>query len=207
MEHYKSLDKYYKSKDKKRVESSDTSSFSFSKWAYSFVCRSLVCLGFFLILLILSRKNSTLLEEVRSYVYDDTFSFAVVNDWYKKNFGDIFPLKELIPNEVSVFGEKLTYSSVNLYKDGAILSVDKGYLVPVLEDGIVIFVGEKEDYGHTVIVQQTDGVDVWYGGVVEDVTIYEYVKKGSLLGEAKEEKLYLAFQKDGKFLDYKKYIS
>lgn len=207
MEHYKSLDKYYKNKDKKNINSDNKSSNSISKWFYSFIVRSLSCCCLFLVVLILSKKSPSLLDDVKKYVYEDTFSFAVINKWYKEHFGDILPLEELIPNDVSVFGEKLVYSSVNLYKDGAVLSVDKGYLVPVLDDGIVIFVGEKEDYGHTVIVQQTDGVDVWYGGVVEDIKIYDYVKKGNLLGEALDGKLYLAFQKDGKFLDYKKYIS
>ena len=34
----------------------------------------------------------------------------------------------------------------------------------------------------------------------------DYVEKGKLLGEAQDEKLYLVFQKDGSYLNYKEYI-
>ena len=36
--------------------------------------------------------------------------------------------------------------------------------------------------------------------------LYDYIEKGSLIGEAKDEKIYLVFSKEGKYLDYKKYI-
>ena len=36
--------------------------------------------------------------------------------------------------------------------------------------------------------------------------MYDYVSKGSFIGEVNGDNLYLVFQKDGKFLDYKKYV-
>ena len=36
--------------------------------------------------------------------------------------------------------------------------------------------------------------------------MYDYLKKGSIIGEALDDKLVLVFTKDGKNLDYKKYI-
>ena len=36
--------------------------------------------------------------------------------------------------------------------------------------------------------------------------MYDYVKKGDLVGEVKGNTMYLLFEKNGKFLDYKKYI-
>jgi stage IV sporulation protein FA len=80
-------------------------------------------------------------------------------------------------------------------------------MVPVLEDGIVVFMGEKEGYGNTVIVEQVNGVDVYYSNInSNNIKLYDYVEKGKLLGEVKDTKLYLVFQKDGKFLNYKKYL-
>ena len=77
----------------------------------------------------------------------------------------------------------------------------------MLDAGIVVFIGEKEDYGKTVIIQQTDGVDVWSGNVDNlNVKIYDYVESGALLGETKDDKLYLVFKKEGEVLDYKKFI-
>ena len=78
---------------------------------------------------------------------------------------------------------------------------------PVLESGIVIFIGERDGYGNTVVIEQIDGIDVYYSNISTDgVTLYDYVEKGSLLGEAKDKTLYLVFQKDGEYLDYKEYI-
>ena len=80
-------------------------------------------------------------------------------------------------------------------------------MVPVLESGIVIFMGEKEDYGNTVVVEQIDGVDVYYSNILTDgIQLYDYVEKGSLLGEVQDKNLYLTFQKDGEYLNYKDYI-
>ena len=39
-----------------------------------------------------------------------------------------------------------------------------------------------------------------------DIKIYDYVQKGTLLGEVVDNKLYLVFQKEGKYLNYKDYI-
>ena len=108
---------------------------------------------------------------------------------------------------VSVFNEKLTYKEQSLYKDGVKLTVEDNYLVPIIESGIVVFMGEKEEYGQTVIVQQVNGIDVWYSNVdTSNISLYQYLTKGNLLGEAKSNYIYMVFQKDGKFLDYKEYI-
>ena len=101
----------------------------------------------------------------------------------------------------------MTYKKSNSYKDGVALSVDKKYMVPALESGIVVFIGEKEDYGTTVIIDQIDGVEVYYSNItVENLKLYDYVEKGKLIGEVKSDKIYLVFSKDGKYLDYKNYI-
>ena len=80
-------------------------------------------------------------------------------------------------------------------------------MIPSIESGIVVFIGEKENYGNTIIIQGVDGVDIWYGNTDNtNVKLYDYVEKGSMIAMTKTEDLYLVFQKDGKFLDYKKYI-
>ena len=80
-------------------------------------------------------------------------------------------------------------------------------MVPLLNSGVVIFLGEKEDYGNTLIVQQENGIDVWYSNInFSNISMYEYLEKGRYIGEANGDIIYLLFQKDGKFLDYKEYI-
>ncbi len=81
-------------------------------------------------------------------------------------------------------------------------------MVPNLNSGIVVFIGEKEDYGNTIIVQQMNGIDAWYGNIdTTSIKLYDYVEKGIMLGETKDTTLYLAFQKDGNFHQYKEYLN
>lgn len=155
--------------------------------------------------LIAVKSNQKAKEFIYQNVYQKNLKFAEVSTWYNKHFGKILPIKNTTE---SVFKEDLVYQSANLYKDGVELKVAKQYMVPVLESGIIVFIGEKEGYGQTIIVQQVNGVDVWYGNVSTlELSLYDYVEKGTLLGESKEDKLYLVFQKDGKFVDYKEYLT
>ena len=72
---------------------------------------------------------------------------------------------------------------------------------------MVIFVGEKENLGKTVIIEQVNGVEVWYSNLSSiNINIYDYVEKGSLIGEVSDQKLYLTFKKDGQILNYEDYI-
>ena len=140
------------------------------------------------------------------YVYNTSLPFTDFKDLYDDFFkGTKTSNKE--NNSIDVFTEKLSYSNASLYKDGVELTVSDNYLVPALESGIVVFIGEKDDYGKTVIVQQMNGIDVFYGNISSNVNIYDYVEKGSLIGESIDDKLYLVFQKEGKSVDYKEYLN
>ena len=173
----------------------------------SFCTRVLITVIIFLVGMILVKSSADFKNGIVEEVCIKNFQFTKILDLYEKYFGNILSIDKLAVNEQAVFKEKLSYKNAHTYLDGVKLKVDKNYMVPVLESGIVIFVGEKDKYGSTIIVEQVDGVDVYYSNVSSDgVKLYDYVEKGSLLCEAKDENLYLVFQKDGKFLNYKDYI-
>lgn len=162
----------------------------------------------FLGTLILMKLNKDAKEVIYQNVYQKNFNFASTNQWYQKYLGSILPIFDWNTKETPVFQEKLTYQGANLYQDGAVLKVNENYMVPFLESGIVVFMGEKEEYGKTIIIQQVNGIDVWYGNVeAKDLKMYDYVEKGELLGETLSDQLFLVFQKEGKFLDYQDYIA
>jgi len=72
---------------------------------------------------------------------------------------------------------------------------------------MLIYIGEKENYGNVVIVEGIDGISIWYGNMdTTTVKLYDYVEKNNYLGTTKDNILYLAYQKDGKFLDYKEFL-
>lgn len=204
MDEYKSINKYLQKSKKKE---SSSASLELGKFLKTFTSKILICLIIFLLFIIGNKMSDKFKERVYDKVYNNTFSFAMLNNWYENNFGSLFPINSLINKEVPVFSEKLVYKSANIYKDGVALKVSSNYLVPVIGNGIVIFVGDKEEYGSTVIVQQENGLDVWYCNINKgSIEMYDYISEGSFIGEAKGEEIYMLFQKDGKFLDYKDYI-
>ncbi len=173
----------------------------------SFINRLLIVTIIFLSCLILIKSNNSFKNNLIKYVYEDSFKFTKLKAIYEKYFGKILSIDKVAPKEEAVFNEKLEYSKANVYNDGAVLTVSDNYMVPTLESGIVVFIGEKEGYGSTVIIEQVDGIDVWYSNIkANNIKMYDYIEKGSLIGEVKGKKLYMVFQKDGAFLDYKKYI-
>ena len=109
-------------------------------------------------------------------------------------------------NAISIVTGNLEYKLTVDEEETNKLTVESNYLVKSLDSGIVVFIGDKDKYGKTVIIQQMNGVDVFYGNVTSSVNMYDYVEKGSLIGETIDTNLYLAFQKEGSFVDYKEYI-
>lgn len=168
------------------------------------------CIIIFLLFLIIVKANPSLKDKIYNKVFNTNFSFSSINKWCKEKFGSILPDNSVSSpkeNNVLVFNDKLNYSSSEKYKDGVRLNVSNNYLVPVLESGTVVYIGDKELYGKTIIIQQVNGVDVWYSNINNyNVKLYDYVEKGSYLCETKDNYLYLVFQKNGEYLDYKEYI-
>lgn len=172
-----------------------------------FINRIMIVIVIMLVALILSKKDTNIKKIIMENVYEKNFKIIKARELYSKYLGNILPIKKIDIEDDQVFNEKLTYDSKSVYKDGVVLGVTENYLVPSLGDGVVIYVGEKSDYGMTVIIEQTDGVDVFYSNIEPiDIKLYDYVPKGKLVGEAKDNKLYLVFSKEGKYLDYKDYI-
>lgn len=156
-----------------------------------------------LITLIGLKTNNEFKAKFYKYVLEDNISFVSINNIYQKYLSDVLPNLSFFNETEPVFNESLIYSAQSKYKDGVALTVTKNYLVPILDSGMVIFVGEKEEYGKTVIIEQVDGLEVWYSNLNNySVNLYDYVTKGNLLGEVDGEKLYLVFKKDGETLEY-----
>ncbi|MBQ2639446.1 MAG: M23 family metallopeptidase [Bacilli bacterium] len=172
-----------------------------------FINKVLITILIFLVGMILVKDNSKFKNIIITNVYEKNFKFTKVKNLYEKYFGRILSVDKIVSADEKVFSEKLSYQSKSKYKNGVKLSVRDKYMVPSLESGIVVFMGEKEGYGNTIIVEQINGVDVYYSNInPSNIKLYDYIEKGKLLGEVKDNKLYLVFQKDGKYLDYKKYI-
>ncbi len=181
------------------------------KYFISLINRSLISFLLLIISMCFIKSNDKNKLFIKENIYNKNINFAKINKLYESYFGKIYPIEELEKKTSvtiePVFSEKLAYSNKEDYKEGVKLTVEDNYLVPILESGIVVYIGEKDNYGYTIIVEQVNGVDIWYVGLKKtDLKLYDYVEKGKLLGEIDNNELYLFYQKDGKFISYKEYI-
>ena len=176
------------------------------KRKYKFVNKLLVLGILFVGVLITVKVNPTAASWVKTHVYMDNFSFAQIENWYHKYIGGIFSSNN---DEVTqVFSGTIPYTSLEPYYDGVRLKVSSGSVVESLLSGIIVSIGETEHYGNTIVVEQVDGVSVWYGNVdVSDVKLYDYVEKGQILGMSRSEDLYLVLMKNGAYLNYQDYVA
>ena len=169
----------------------------------TFITKLLVLVLIFLITIICIKKDNKIKEYLDKNIFSKNFSFTKIKSIYTKYFGSILPFDNI--SIEPVFSEKLEYKSINKYKDGIVLSVNNNYLVPVQYSGIVVFIGEKEGLGNTIIIESNE-VTIWYSNINSNIELYDEVKKGEYLGEKRDDKLYLEFQKEGSIVDYKEYI-
>lgn len=185
----------YKSKKKGQTISSN-------KYLNGLVKRTMICFVFVLLVLAISLMSETGRSYIKKYLLETNFEFSKINTLYNKYIGKLTDEN----TEVVSGSQLLEYTSKEKYNDGVKLTVSENYNVNLLESGIVVYIGEKEGYGNTIIVQQSNGIDAWYGNIENvDVKIYDYIEKGTIIGNVNKT-LYLVFQKNGEILNYEDYI-
>ena len=172
----------------------------------SFFNKLLICFILVLVCLIIMKNNIKFKNYVEKNIFHDNISFAYLNNLYNRYFGKILPSYK-IEETTPVFKENLEYKEYHKYYNGYQLVVSNSYLVPAIESGIIVFNGNIENYGNVLIVEGIDGVDTWYGNIKNiNVNLYDYIDKGSFLGETNGNILYLVFEKDQEYLKFEDYI-
>ena len=169
--------------------------------------RTMIAIIFILVSIIYTKYSTTNLLMYKKYILNDVWSFSKINSFYTKYLGGVLPFNNILKdNSKPVFNEKLVFKNSENFKDGIALEVGTSYLIPAINSGIVVFIGEKEGYGQSVIIQGVDGVDIWYGNISHNnLKLYDYIEKGRLVGETLQENLYLVLFKDGNYLNYEEY--
>ena len=168
-----------------------------------FFIKLLISIVLTLIILIIIKSSTNFKTIFYKKVYTENISFTAITELYNKYIGELNIFKD---KTELVFNESLSYINKEKYLEGVKLELNNN-LVPVNKSGIVVYIGEKEGYGNTVIIQRVDGVDEWYGGIVNtNLKLYDYAYENSLLGEV-DKYLYLVYKKDGNTLNYEEYIN
>ena len=179
----------------------------FSKFLYGILIKSLVVIAIFLGSLIFIRQSDKNKNMFKKVVYQNSLSFARIYNVYQKYLGDAIPFKNVFKdNTKTVSNEKMFYTNVKKENNGYVLSVQNNYSVSMIKSGIVTEVKKDSKYKNIIKVQDKNGLNITYGYLENiNVKLYDYVEKGEVIGDA-NGKLYLIFEKDDKYLSYKKYL-
>lgn len=175
------------------------------KYAKNLISRVLITVIFVLGSIIFTNVSDDNKALYQKYVLEDSLEFTKINELYQRIFGDVDITKKDNPDSEVVFGD-VTYTNIEPFKNGVKLTVDMNEAISVIASGIVVFIGEKEDLGNTIIIQGNDGVDIWYSNITEnDIKVYDYVEAGSILGSSNSKNIYITINKDGEFINYEEY--
>ena len=178
------------------------------KWKYikGLISRTLIAVIFVLGSIIFTNISAKNKELYQKYVLEDSLEFTKINELYQSLFGSVDITKKDNDSEV-VFGN-ITYTNIEPFKNGSKLTIGMNEVVNVITSGIVVFIGEKDDLGNTIIIQGNDGVDIWYSNITDtDIKVYDYLESGNILGTSNSDDIYITISKDGEFISYEEYMA
>lgn len=168
----------------------------FRKEVWMFKVLASACLV--LLVAIIFRNQTPALEPAREFVaqsMEQDFHFASVASWYENTFGEQLALLPSTDN--SKKNETTKEIQYALPASGKILEefdengqritieIEKDAAVEAMNGGFVRFIGEKEGFGQTIVIQHANKSESWYGNLSSiDVGLYEYVETGAKIGKA-----------------------
>ena len=173
------------------------------KMINKYITKVMLGIIFFLVSTIFTNFSDKNLLLYKEYVFTESFPFTKIKGWHEDLSAAALPKND---NTKTVFNGKLVYKEIVDYLDGEKLTVSSNSLVNSIGSGVVVYNGEKEGYGNTVIIQGIDGVDIWYGNLQNvSVSLYDYIEADTVIGEVTNEYLYLVIKKDNEFIKYEDY--
>lgn len=147
---------------------------------------------FTMIVITLSNMSPKFKSFIVDKVLNSTIDFSFVNKLSNK-VTNVFKTSN---NTLPVVKEE--NNRKERYKDGIKYIVNKGTSVNIKDSGIVTYIGNKDGYNNTVIIQQSNGYYAWYGNIKEEVKLYDYIESGSKIGETLTNEYYYILLKDNK---------
>ncbi|MDF0726772.1 M23 family metallopeptidase [Cytobacillus sp. S13-E01] len=194
----------------------------FRKEVFMFKILLSVCLV--LIVAILYKNQSPQFDSARQFVkgtMENDFQFAAITKMYEERFGSplaIFPKDKNDNGEQVAQNEPTTPYAVPVNArvlqgfevNGQGITVETGSksAVKAMNEGVITFVGNKDELGKTVIIQHADGSHTWYAKLQSiDVSLYQFVKTGQELGKVMDSEdgqtgtYYFAIKKGETFID------
>lgn len=177
--------------------------------------KAMISVSLFFVIAIIMQSNHASLNSVKgwtSQALTDDFPFATVRAWYSDTFGSPLGLEPRLPAahedeetyELPVRGNVTEAFQAN--GRGIYITPEQSGPIYAWEDGIVVFVGKKQDTDTTIVVQHVDGGKTTYGNMSStDVHLYQSVKKSEQLGtfdqEDASQTVFFSLEQDRLFID------
>ena len=144
---------------------------------------------FTMIVVIISNYSPKFRNFLINDVLNNTMDFSKINNFLDKTT-NVFKIKEVKPvSNINIMNSEK-------YKDGIKYKVKDKEVVYLKDSGIITYIGYKEGYNNTIIVQQSNGYYAWYGNIDASVKLYDYIEAGSEIGMASNEYYYVLYKDD-----------
>lgn len=171
------------------------------KTIYNFIKRTVICIILFFLLCIFLNNDKNY-NKYSKKIFEDSIDFTYIRSKTNKLLG-----KYGISDNKFVSSEKIKYKNINKINNSYDLEVDDNYIIKNRKEGIVIFIGDKEDLGKTIIISGIDGIEYWYSNIENiSVNLYDNVKENEIIGSTIDNHLIITLMKDNEYLEYEKYF-
>lgn len=185
---------------------------------YHYMVKMLFSVALVLIVGIVYKSDGTgdfvVLRNAFNSVFNQEFQFTAVRQWLEGRFGSSVAFinnKTLVAGgdkNLAVPASGRVLQGFNVTGQGVTVEMKSGEIVEAINEGTVVFIGEKPNFQYTVVIQHPDNTESWYGNLDKvDVQLYDAVKAKQKIGTAKVDvqsgktELFFAFKKNEKFID------
>lgn len=195
-----------KKSHKKRIKKETNDKKKSFNYLKCLISRTLIAIIFLLMGIIFYKIDTSNKELINKYLYEDNWNFINVKNIFEDKIGKIIPVSKTNSELVMSNGD-FTTNPYDYKNDLTIFSLKEDTNITALCGGIVVFMGNKDNLGNTIIIQGNDGIDIWYSNITNsNISLYDYVDKNTIIGESVNKSITLKISKNGNFISYEEYI-
>lgn len=169
--------------------------------------------------------NHPLANKGKAYIssaLNESFQFQSVALWYERQFGGTPSLLPALNTFQQEEAQKVDFVSKHYFSPvkgkiiapfetsrlGVTVETKSDTPVAAMDTGLVVYVGNKEETGYTIIIRHTNGLQSVYGWIEQGkVELNDWIKGGETIGTVSKNSskqagyLYFAVSKDNKFVN------
>jgi stage IV sporulation protein FA len=173
----------------------------------------------------LFQLNHPLANQAKSHIasaMNKPFDFQIVALWYERQFGGNPSLLPAWIPGMQQEAQKVTAHNKQYFSPvqgtviapfessrlGVTLETKADAIVSAMDTGLVIYKGNKDDTGYTIIIRHKDGLQSVYGWIEQaSVELNDWIKGGEKIGTVSKNStqkagyLYFAVSKENRFLN------